>query len=79
MDEAPHTPLYRTWKFRIYAGIVALLLIIALQNMERVDVDVLFWTLASVPKLVLILVCIAIGALGQVAGASLFRALRGPR
>jgi len=42
----------------------ALLAIIVLQNFESTSVDVLFWTISELPKLVLIFLAMIIGALG---------------
>ncbi len=47
-----------------------LLLIIVLQNWEPTRVDVLFWSLPAVPKLVLILVSVFVGALGTMLALS---------
>jgi uncharacterized integral membrane protein len=44
------------------AGLV-LLLVFVLQNVEPTRVDVLFWSLPGVPKLVLILVSMALGGM----------------
>jgi len=41
-----------------------LLAIIVLQNVESTSVDVLFWTVSELPKLVLIFLAMIIGALG---------------
>jgi len=41
----------------------ALLAIIVLQNFEPTSVDVLFWTVSEMPKLVLIFLAMIIGAL----------------
>jgi uncharacterized integral membrane protein len=41
--------------------LVAFLAVI-LQNVEPIDVDLLFWSLSDVPKLVLILASMALGA-----------------
>jgi uncharacterized integral membrane protein len=52
----------RHWRpiLRIVGG--ALLLVFVLQNVEPTRVDVLFWSLPGVPKLVLILGSMALGA-----------------
>lgn len=42
---------------------LVLLLVVILQNVEPVRIDVFFWSLPWVPKLVLILVSMAVGAL----------------
>jgi uncharacterized integral membrane protein len=53
---------------------VALLTIVVLQNLEPTDIDVLFWSVASVPKLVLILgAMLAGGALWEIARRLLLR------
>jgi len=41
----------------------ALLAIIVLQNFEPTSVDILFWTVSELPKLVLIFLAMIIGAL----------------
>jgi len=41
----------------------ALLAIIVLQNIEPTSVDVLFWTVSELPKLILIFLAMIIGAL----------------
>lgn len=45
----------------IWAVLLLLLLVVILQNVEPVRIDVLFWSLPFVPKLVLILVAMAVG------------------
>jgi len=53
------------WRHRIAItrGFVALLLVaIVLQNVEPTKIDLLFWTLPAVPKLVMILASMAVGA-----------------
>ncbi|MCH8544491.1 MAG: hypothetical protein LAT61_13055 [Alcanivorax sp.] len=42
---------------------IVLVVIIVLQNMEPTSVKILFWQLPAVPKLVLLLVAMAVGAL----------------
>ncbi len=41
---------------------VLLTLIVILQNLEPIEFDLLFWTVPALPKLVLILVSMALGA-----------------
>lgn len=41
---------------------IGLLVVVILQNVEPVDVDLLFWSVPDVPKLVLILASMALGA-----------------
>jgi uncharacterized integral membrane protein len=41
----------------------ALVVIIILQNLETTSIDILFWTIAALPKLVLIFLSMIIGAL----------------
>ena len=43
--------------------LLILVLIVIAQNLETTSIDVLFWTLASLPKLVLILISMVVGAL----------------
>ena len=45
----------------IQALFIALLAIVVLQNVEPIPIDLLFWSLPSVPKLVLILVAMLAG------------------
>jgi hypothetical protein len=53
---------------------VALLAIVVLQNLEPTSIDVLFWSVPSVPKLVLILgAMLAGGALWEIARRLLTR------
>jgi uncharacterized integral membrane protein len=44
------------------ATLLVALLVVILQNVEPIDVDLLFWSLSDVPKLVLILASMALGA-----------------
>ena len=44
--------------------LVALVAIVVLQNLEPTSVDFLFWTVSSLPKLVLIVIAMGVGALG---------------
>jgi uncharacterized integral membrane protein len=54
-----------------------LVVIIVLQNVEPVQIDLLFWSVARVPKLVLILASMLVGALlWEVARRRLFRRAR---
>ncbi len=59
-------------------AVVALLVaIIVLQNVEPIEIDLLFWSVARVPKLVLILISMLLGALiWEVARRRLFRRAR---
>jgi uncharacterized integral membrane protein len=43
--------------------VVALVGVVILQNVEPTSIDVLFWSFASVPKLILILASMMLGAL----------------
>ncbi len=43
--------------------LLILVLIVIAQNLETTSIDVLFWTLASLPKLVLIVISMVIGGL----------------
>lgn len=43
-------------------GFFALIAIIVLQNLESTSIDVLFWSITSMPKLVLIFLSMIIGA-----------------
>jgi uncharacterized integral membrane protein len=51
----------RHWRGILRGLLVALLAVVVLQNVERTRIDVLFWSLAEVPKLVLILASMLIG------------------
>lgn len=68
-DEAPESTwvralsfLRRHWRAIGRIAAVALLLIVVLQNVEPTSVDLLFWSIGSLPKLVLIVVSMALGA-----------------
>jgi hypothetical protein len=51
-----------------------LLAVIVLQNFEPIEIDLLFWSVARVPKLVLIVVSMLVGGLTwEVARRRLFR------
>ena len=53
------------WRHRVLLSklfVAALLVVIVLQNLEPTRVDLLFWSLPQVPKLVMILVSMAVGA-----------------
>jgi len=43
-------------------GLILLVIIVA-QNLEPTSIDILFWTLVDIPKLLLLLISMAIGAL----------------
>lgn len=45
-----------------WAVALVLLLVVILQNVEPMRIDLLFWSLPQVPKLVLILAAMAVGA-----------------
>ena len=45
------------------ALLALLVVVIVLQNLEPTEIDLLFWTVAKVPKLVLILAAMLIGGL----------------
>lgn len=47
----------------IWIVVVAILLTLILQNVEPVQIDLLFWSLPHVPLLLLILISMALGAL----------------
>ena len=56
------------------AAVALLVAVIVLQNFEPIEIDLLFWSVARVPKLVLILVSMLIGGLTwEVARRRLFR------
>jgi uncharacterized integral membrane protein len=58
------------------ATILLLLLIVVLQNLEPTRVDVFFWSLPAVPKLVLIIVSAVLGAILYAAARSWFSRAR---
>ena len=51
---------YRTAQFSFFI----LVTIIILQNLESTSIDVLFWSIADFPKLILIFVSMVVGAAG---------------
>ena len=51
----------------------SLLAIVILQNLEPTSIDVLFWSFADLPKLVLILVSMVVGAVAWELGFRWFR------
>lgn len=57
----------------LQAVFFSLLAIIILQNLEPTSIDVLFWSFAGLPKLVLILVSMLIGAVAWEFGSRWFR------
>lgn len=57
------TPFYKRPKFIIWSLFSILLLIFILQNVEPTTIDILFWSIPEVPKLVIILISFLIGAL----------------
>jgi uncharacterized integral membrane protein len=55
----------------VFFGLVA---VVVLQNLEPTSFDVLFWSIPGLPKLVLVLVAMAIGGLiWEIARRRLFR------
>ncbi len=63
--------LLRRWRLIGYAVVWGLLLTIVLQNLEPTRIDVLFWSFAEVPKLILVLGSMAIGVVLWELGALL--------
>ena len=58
--------LKQTWlrpKVIVWGVFLLLLITVILQNVEPTSVDLLFWSLPQVPKIILILIAMAIGAL----------------
>jgi uncharacterized integral membrane protein len=47
----------------LQGAFLLLVLVVVLQNLEPTQLDVLFWSIASVPKLVLIFVAMLVGGL----------------
>ena len=68
------TFLVEHWRAILRGLLIALLAVLVLQNVEPTRIDVLFWSLAEVPKLVLILASMLIG----VAVWEILKALRRP-
>ncbi len=56
-------PFWKRPKFYIWALIVICLAVVVFQNVEPVQLDLLFWNLPSMPKLVLILISMLLGCL----------------
>lgn len=56
--------------------LLVLLLVIIGQNMEPTDIDVLLWTWEGIPKLILLLMSMVVGAAGWEALRQLFRRKR---
>ncbi len=55
-------------KFIIWSICLILIGVILAQNAEKTSVDVLFWTLATLPKWLLIIISMALGALLTMVG-----------
>lgn len=55
-------------KVIIWGIILVFLAIIILQNVEPTSIDIFFWSLPKMPKLVLILISMAVGSLLTMAG-----------
>jgi uncharacterized integral membrane protein len=53
--------------------LLAVVLILILQNVEPTGIDVLFWSFASVPKLILILASMVLGVMVWEIGLKVFR------
>ena len=68
------TSVVRHWRGILRGLVIALLAVVVLQNVEPTRIDVLFWSIAEVPKLVLILASMLIG----IAVWEILKALRRP-
>jgi uncharacterized integral membrane protein len=55
------TFVVRHWRGILRGLVIALLAVVVLQNVEPTRIDVLFWSITEVPKLVLILASMLIG------------------
>ncbi len=55
--------LPRRWRVGGYSFVLLLLAIVVLQNLEPTHLDILFWSLGDVPKLVLVLGSMFLGVL----------------
>jgi uncharacterized integral membrane protein len=62
------------WRGILRGLMIAVLAVVALQNVEPTRIDVLFWSIAELPKLVLILASMLIG----IAVWEILKALRRP-
>ncbi len=75
MERDPEGPVEHTatgggfagtaWRHRVLISkivLAGLIVVVILQNLEPTDVDLLFWSLPEVPKLVMILVSMVVGA-----------------
>ena len=51
------------WRIILRGSLLGLVLILVLQNIEPTRIDLLFWSLPEVPKLVVILASLVVGAL----------------
>jgi uncharacterized integral membrane protein len=51
------------WRAILRGSLLGLVLILVLQNIEPTRIDLLFWSLPEVPKLVVILASLVVGAL----------------
>jgi uncharacterized integral membrane protein len=68
------TLVARHWRGILRGLMIAVLAVVALQNVEPTRIDVLFWSIAELPKLVLILASMLIG----IAVWEILKALRRP-
>ncbi len=77
----PRSVVRKAWRFLADhpAGVLqgvffALLAIVVLQNLEPTSLDVLFWSIPGLPKLVLVIVAMAFGAIAwEILSRWLFR------
>lgn len=63
-------------KFILWTLAILLLVSVILQNVEPTQVDFLFWSLPSMPKLVLILISMTLGAILALLGHWEIRSIR---
>jgi uncharacterized integral membrane protein len=64
----------RHWREILRGLMITVLAVVALQNVEPTRIDVLFWSIAELPKLVLIVASMLIG----IAVWEILKALRKP-
>ncbi len=56
-------PFWGRPRFIIWTIIIVLLVTIMMQNAEPTSIDILFWSLPALPKLVVILISMALGGI----------------
>ena len=56
-------PFWARPRFIIWTVIIILLVTIMMQNVEPTSIDILFWSLPALPKLVVILISMVLGGI----------------